>query len=110
MPDPRLLQIDADLECELNGDILRIRSVRDRKLVCELPNAKTLFALKRIGGKSLRKIGRRLSLIDQTLDVVVAGQLIARFGRDADSRLLSLMGVSSTELRLWKIAALVMND
>ena len=111
MLNPRLVQIEADLECEWNGNILRIRSDRERKLVCELPNAKTLFALRRVGGKStsLRKIGRGLSLIDQTVDVLVAGKLVARFGRDANSRLMCLIGAPSTELRLWKIAAMAMN-
>mgnify|MGYP006166707789 CR=1 FL=1 len=112
MPDLRLLQIDSDLECEFNGKRLRIRSERAGELICELPDAKTLFALRQIGGelKALRKIGRWLNLIEQTVDVLVDGKLIARFGRDANSRLLSVMGVPSTELRLWKFLTLVMND
>ena len=57
MPDPRLLQIDADLECELDGNILRIRSDRDRKIVCDLPNVKTLFALGKLEANRRRYEG-----------------------------------------------------
>ncbi len=110
MPDPRLLQVDADLSCEFNGNRIRIRSQRDRKLVCEFPNSKALFAMRKMGGKSkwLRELGRRLRLAEQTVDVLVGGELVARFGRDANGGLLRLVGVSSTELRLRKIAVLLL--
>ncbi len=110
MLDLRLLQIDAELACELNGNSLRIRSDGDRKLVFELTNVKSLFALRKIAGEvtSLRKIGCRLNRIEQTVEVLAAGQLIARFGRKANSRLLNLIRVRSTELRLWRLLTLVM--
>jgi hypothetical protein len=111
MPDLSGIEINAELECEMEGHSLRIRSNGDRKVICLLPDAKTLLSLRRVFRRRirLRTLGQNLSLIQHTLEVHIAGNLVARFGHEADGRLLRLLGFGSTELRLRQIVSLAVN-
>ncbi len=111
MPDLHGIEINADLECEMDGRTVRIRSDGNRNVICFLPDAKTLFGLVKVfrGRIPIRALGKSLLLIGHTLEVHVAGNLIARFGRDADGRLLRLLGFGSTELKLRKIVSLALS-
>ena len=111
MPELRGIEINADLECEMDGHSVHIRSDGYRNVVCLLPDARTLFGLRRVlrGRIPLRTLGQNLSLIGHTLDVHLAGKLIARFGHDADGRLPRILGFRSTELKLGQIVSLALS-
>lgn len=108
MPDLRGIEINADLECEMDGHSVRIRSNGDGNVICMLPDANALFGLRRVlrGRMPLRTLGQSLSHVGHTLEVHVAGKLIARFGRDTGGRLLRPFGFGSTELNLGQILSL----
>jgi hypothetical protein len=72
LAESRHVQIDAESECDFNGKLFRIRSEQGVEVTCDFFDAQTLFALKGITIKatSLRKLGRRLSLSTQKVDVL----------------------------------------
>lgn len=68
MPDLRDTEINADLECEMDGHSVRIHSNGDGNVICLLPDANALFGLRRVlrGRISLRTLGQSLSQVGHT--------------------------------------------
>ena len=81
MSDQRGIAIHADLQCELDGRAVQVRTDGEGTLICSLPDMRTLRALRRFSKRPLplRKIGQSLHEIEHNLEVCIGETTVARF-------------------------------
>ena len=112
VPRPLNLDVTADLECELDGTSVLVRST-GRKTVVEVPDLATGLKLIQLGSprgffKGLHDIKRLMDEASHRLELRVQGKTIGQVGHLEGSRIWRFLGLPVFTLKPLAIATAVL--
>ena len=95
--------ITADLKCEFRGKAFQVRDDGSSRIICDLPDLKTLFTLRKLANDviPIDQIVSGLSKIERTMEVRVAGQCVAQLGENSSGVFGRLIGFPATRI-FWR--------
>jgi hypothetical protein len=101
--DPATIHVIADLECELDGKAVSVRST-GRKTIVDVPDVATGLNLIWLGSprrccRALRKIKRLLDSMSHVLELRVQGNTIGIIGHLEGNQFWRLLGLPALTLK-----------